>query len=43
MANTTSGTATFDKTFSIDEIVEKVLSIEKVLSNVAVPEVVLAI
>ena len=37
MANTTSGTTTFDKTFSIDEIVEEALS------KVVVPEVVLAI
>ena len=34
MANTTSGTATFDKTFAIDEIVEE--SFERIgLQNVA--------
>ena len=34
MANTTSGTTTFDKTFSIDEIVEE--SFERIgLQNVA--------
>ena len=34
MANTTSGTATFDKTFSIDEIVEE--AFERIgLTNVA--------
>ena len=27
MANTTSGTATFDKTFSIDEIIEEALNV----------------
>ena len=27
MANTTSGTATFDKTFAIDEIVEEFLNV----------------
>ena len=34
MANTTSGTATFDKTFAIDEIIEE--SFERIgLKNVA--------
>ena len=34
MANTTSGTATFDKTFAIDEIIEE--SFERIgLQNVA--------
>jgi hypothetical protein len=37
MANTTSGTVTFDKTFAVDEI------IAEVLSKVTVPDVVLAI
>jgi hypothetical protein len=27
MANTTSGTTTFDKTFSIDEIIEDLLNV----------------
>ena len=56
MANTTSGTVTFDKTFAVDEIIEEAyeriglqsvsgyqLKTANVLSNVTVPEVVLAI
>ena len=39
MANTTSGTATFDKTFSIDEIVEERLN-QPVVKNLRTESII---